>query len=174
MITRVGGAVLAERGPDGGARRRAAAQPLFPESELARIAAKARDVAIARSQPQARAGAVRADALRRPSVWSALPDRGDAQGLHHRAGEGLPRAEFRCGAGASLRGRRVRCAAGGKGRARRVRHLGARDARRRSIRRRRRQRAAWRCSTDPTRCSRRSCSGCRSRGRRRRTTPRSP
>jgi len=53
-ITRVGGTVLAERGADmvrmvGELLR----QPLFPESELARITAnKARDVAIARSQPQ--------------------------------------------------------------------------------------------------------------------------
>jgi zinc protease len=53
-ITRAGGTVLAERGADmvqlvGDLLR----HPLFPESELARITAnKARDVAIAKSQPQ--------------------------------------------------------------------------------------------------------------------------
>ena len=53
--TQVGGAVLSERGPDM-VRLEAdlLRNPAFPQSELARITAnKARDVAIARSQPQA-------------------------------------------------------------------------------------------------------------------------
>jgi predicted Zn-dependent peptidase len=52
--TQVGGAVLSERGPDM-VRLEAdlLRNPIFPESELARITAnKAREVAIARSQPQ--------------------------------------------------------------------------------------------------------------------------
>ena len=67
-----------------------------PKPELARVKANmARDLAIQQEHAAVgRTGEVRRADLRRPSLRPALPDRGDARGLHARAGASLPPRSF--------------------------------------------------------------------------------
>ena len=138
-------------------------RPRLPETELARVKGNLlRKLAIQRSYAAvARPGEVRRAALRRASVRPAVPDRGDARGLHDRPGAGVPQEQLRRRTGAALRRRRLRRRGDGGSDSQGVRGVGPAARRRTPPSSRCRRAGDSRCSIAPMRRSRRCLLGLR-------------